>query len=50
MARVYWVTCPDCKGRFCCHYDELRHNKEYKLHCPYCQRQFFNDESPKIED
>jgi uncharacterized protein YbaR (Trm112 family) len=50
MARVFWVTCPDCKGRFEAHYDELRHNKEMKLLCPFCGKRFLTEESPHIQD
>ena len=25
MARIFWVTCPQCRGRFYCHYTDLRH-------------------------
>ncbi len=49
MARIFWVTCPDCKGRFYCHYEELRH-KEIELLRPYCNRSFPQEESPLIEE
>jgi predicted Zn finger-like uncharacterized protein len=49
MARIFWVTCPDCKGRFYCHTGDLRH-QAYKLRCPYCEREFDQDDSPKIEE
>ncbi|HXF75527.1 MAG TPA: hypothetical protein VNN13_05505 [Methylomirabilota bacterium] len=47
MTKIFWVTCPRCKGEFYCHWQELRH-KKVKLLCPYCGHQFFDDESPKI--
>ena len=50
MAKLFWVTCPACHGRFCAHSEELRHNKKFQLHCPYCGKRFFDEESPQIED
>ena len=49
MARLFWVTCPSCKDRFYCHYGDLRH-KDWKLRCPYCEREFDQEESPRIEE
>ncbi len=49
MARIFWVTCPACSGRFPCHYDELR-RKQILLLCPYCQKRFLDEESPRIEE
>jgi len=49
MARIFWVTCPHCQGRFYCHYEELRH-KKVDLFCPYCNRTFQQEESPLIEE
>jgi hypothetical protein len=50
MARIFWVTCPKCRGRFCCHYEELRHNKLFALLCPYCTHRFRDEESPQVEE
>jgi DNA-directed RNA polymerase subunit RPC12/RpoP len=47
MTKIFWVTCPQCKGEFYCHYQELRH-KKIKLLCPYCSHQFLDEESPRI--
>jgi len=47
VTKIYWATCPQCKGEFYCHWQELRH-KKIKLLCPYCNQQFLDDESPKI--
>ena len=47
MTKIFWVTCPQCKGEFYCHYQELRH-KNIKLLCPYCSHQFLDEESAKI--
>ena len=47
VTKIFWVTCPQCKGEFYCHYQELRH-KNIKLLCPYCSHQFVDEESPKI--
>ena len=49
MARIFWVTCPRCAGRFYCHYDDLRHTP-YPLRCPYCELEFPQEESPQIEE
>jgi predicted nucleic-acid-binding Zn-ribbon protein len=44
---IFWVKCPKCGGKFYAD-KELRHNKEYKLRCPFCQNRFFDSESPEI--
>lgn len=49
MARIFWVTCPFCAKRFYCHSDDLRH-KEYALRCPYCDREFPQEQSPRIDE
>jgi len=49
MVRIFWATCPDCKGRFQCHWEELRH-KGIALLCPYCGKKFLDEESPSIEE
>jgi uncharacterized Zn-finger protein len=49
MARLFWVTCPFCKDRFYCHYGDLRHTA-WKLRCPYCEREFAQEDSPRIEE
>ncbi len=48
MERIFWVKCPKCAGRFCCDY-ELRHS-DLKLICPFCQEQFFDVDSPEINE
>ena len=48
MERIFWVTCPNCQGRFYCDY-ELRF-QEVKLICPYCGREFQVKESPQIDE
>jgi uncharacterized Zn finger protein len=50
MPRIFYVTCPGCQGRFSCHYEELRHNKQYLLLCPYCGKRFSDAESPQVEE
>jgi DNA-directed RNA polymerase subunit RPC12/RpoP len=47
VTKIFWVTCPQCKGEFYCHYQELR-RKKIKLLCPYCSHQFLDEESSKI--
>ncbi|HEY7321490.1 MAG TPA: hypothetical protein VIE89_28315 [Candidatus Binatia bacterium] len=47
MTKIFWVTCPKCKGDFYCHWQELRH-KKIKILCPYCSHEFLDEESPKI--
>jgi hypothetical protein len=49
MARIFWVQCPGCAGRFEAHYEELRH-KKIQLLCPYCGKQFLDEESPRVEE
>ena len=48
MTHIFWVTCPRCKDRFYCHY-ELRHTS-WKLRCPYCEHEFDQDDSPRIDE
>jgi hypothetical protein len=49
MARIFWVTCPRCKERFYCHYDDFR-NKPWKPRCPFCEHEFDQAESPRIDE
>jgi Zn-finger nucleic acid-binding protein len=49
VARLFLVTCPRCRGKFPCHYEDLRH-KPYKLLCPFCGCEFHQEESPEIEE
>jgi hypothetical protein len=49
MARIYWLTCPRCAGRFYAEYADFRH-KGHQLWCPYCACRFAEDESPAIDD
>jgi len=48
MDKVFWVTCPNCAGRFFCDM-ELRRSG-HKLICPFCQNEFLDEESPEIEE
>jgi uncharacterized protein YbaR (Trm112 family) len=48
VEKIFWVVCPKCAGRFYCDY-ELRHS-DLKLICPFCQTQFHDKESPKIDE
>ena len=49
MARIFWVTCPKCTGRFYCHYEDFR-GKAVPLLCPYCGLRFPDSESPQIDE
>jgi Zn-finger nucleic acid-binding protein len=49
MVRLFMVTCPRCRGRFICHWGDLRH-KPWKLLCPFCNLEFDQSESPQIEE
>jgi predicted Zn finger-like uncharacterized protein len=49
MTRIFWVTCPRCRDRFYCHYQDLRH-KKWKLRCPHCEHEFDQEESPQIDE
>ncbi len=49
MPRIFWVTCPHCAKRFYCHYDDLRH-KAFDLRCPYCEREFPQESSPRLDE
>jgi predicted Zn finger-like uncharacterized protein len=49
VARIFWVTCPFCAKRFYCHSEDLRH-KQYELRCPYCEREFAQEQSPRIDE
>ncbi len=46
--RIFWVTCPQCAGKFYCDYS-LRY-ASVKLICPFCQNEFDVAASPKIDD
>jgi predicted Zn finger-like uncharacterized protein len=49
VARIFWVTCPKCRGRFYCHYDDFR-GKDARLLCPYCGHRFLDSESPQLDE
>lgn len=49
MARIFWVACPKCQGRFYCHYGDFR-GKGIPLLCPYCGLRFLEGESPQIDE
>jgi len=49
VPRIFWVVCPRCGKRFYCHYDDLRRTK-WLLRCPFCEKEFDQDESPRIEE
>ncbi len=49
MSRIFWVTCPGCRGRFYCDTGDLRH-KKWKLRCPYCNLEFDQEDSPQIDE
>lgn len=47
MAKIFWVQCPECEGKFYCHADDLL-NTRWELLCPYCQNEFRQEESLMI--
>jgi len=49
MVRIFTVACPRCNKEFEVHFAELR-NKDVKLHCPFCDHRFNQEESPNIDD
>lgn len=46
MAQIFYVTCPDCGGKFPCH-PELW-EVDFDLLCPFCQKMFPQSDSPLI--
>ena len=56
MTRIFWVTCPRCHDRFYCHYGDLRRKPDkplavdVQLRCPYCEHEFDQEESPRIDE
>jgi hypothetical protein len=46
LAQIFYVTCPNCRGRFPCHPELWQ--VEYALLCPFCQTSFRQEESPLI--
>ena len=34
MTKIFWVTCPQCKGEFYCHYQELRQARKSSFSAP----------------
>lgn len=43
---IFEVTCPRCEKVYYC--DLLLFELEVKLHCPYCGKYFYKNESPKV--
>lgn len=48
MARIFWVACPACRGRFVVNW-QLRH-AGFALICPYCERTFLPDEAAELDE
>ncbi len=48
MGRIFWATCPACRGRFFCEW-ELRH-AGVQLACPFCRRRFLPDEAAALDE
>lgn len=46
MARIFYVHCPNCRGKFPCH-SELW-DSGYDLLCPFCRTTFPQEASPLI--
>ena len=40
MARVTYVTCPDCKKRFYVRTEDFIDNPDAYLECPFCTKEF----------
>ncbi len=43
---IFTVVCPACGKDF--YADMLIHSLEVRLHCPYCEKYFFKEESPRL--
>jgi hypothetical protein len=49
MARIFWVTCPECKGKFYAAVQDFR-GKERPLLCPFCGKRFKDSEAAEIRE
>ena len=49
MARLFNILCPKCRGKFYAHWGDFRH-KVIKLSCPFCHHEFYQEDSPLIEE
>ena len=49
MERVFWAECPKCRGKFYCHYGEMRH-AGVALECPFCETKFPPDEARSLDE
>jgi DNA-directed RNA polymerase subunit RPC12/RpoP len=43
---IFTVVCPECKKDF--YGDMLLYSLKVELHCPYCGKYFFKEESPRV--
>lgn len=48
MERIFWVTCPDCDGKFYCHYT-IRH-AGVPLMCPFCRGRFLPEAAANLDE
>ncbi len=49
MARIFWVSCPECKKKFYASNDDFR-NQEHQLLCPFCGKRFLDHEADELVD
>lgn len=49
MERIFWVECPQCKGKFYCNHKEMR-AAGVKCFCPFCQARFLPDEAASLDE
>ncbi len=43
---IFDVTCPECKRAY--YGDMLLYSLNVQLHCPYCGKDFYKEESPRV--
>jgi hypothetical protein len=46
VAQIFYVQCPACDREFPCHSELWQ--AAYDLLCPFCQRSFRQEDSPRI--
>ena len=49
MEKIFWVQCPDCRGKFYCNHQDMRHTT-IKLFCPFCRARFSPQDAAELDE
>ena len=49
MEKIFWVECPECRGKFYCNHQDMRRTS-IKLFCPFCRARFSPQEASMLDE